>query len=339
MQTWISQVNDTGGIAGRRLELIALDDGYEPDRALDNVRELADEYTVFAFMGNVGTPTAEKTLPVILQKKMLLFCPFTGAGLLRPVPPDRHVFNYRASLEEETAAAVRYLVGRKIRPEQIAVFAQEDSHGDAGFHGVARALGKYGRYPEQILRVGYRRNTVHVERAAQEIIAHKEIRAVVMVPSYRPAARFIGRVREVSKDVLFTSTSFVDSESLAAELVDMGPEYAEGVMVTQVVPPLQSHSSMVGKFCKMLRRYHPSETPSSVSLEGYVTGALLSEGLRRAGEELTTETLIDALESIHDLDLGIGVRLGFSRSKHQASHKVWGILLERSGRYRPVDVD
>jgi serine/threonine protein kinase/ABC-type branched-subunit amino acid transport system substrate-binding protein len=340
MQAWINQVNDAGGIAGRKLELIALDDGYDPDRALANVRELAEEYRVFAFIGNVGTPTAEKTLPYILQKRMLLFGAFTGAELLRPVPPNRYILNYCASLEEETAAAVHYVVeGRKVRPEQIAVFAQQDGYGDSGYRGVVRALRKYGRTPEQILRVGYRRNTSQVEYAAKQIVARKDIRAVIMVPTYRPAARFIGRIRDARKDVLFTCTSFVDSDSLAAELLEMGPEYADGVMVTQAVPPIDSHSSMVVKYRKTLRRFHPSKSPSSVSLEGYITAALLTAGLRQAGEELTTDSLIGALESMHDLDLGIGVRLGFTPSEHQASHKVWGIVLERSGRYRPVDVD
>jgi hypothetical protein len=111
------------------------------------------------------------------------------------------------------------------------------------------------------------------------------------------------------------------------------------VMVTQVVPPITSHASMIVKFRKMLRRYQPSETPSSISLEGCVTAALLTEGLRRAGEELTNDTLIEALESIRDFDLGTGVRLRFSPTEHQASHKVWGILLDRYGRYRPVDLD
>ncbi len=292
MQTWISHVNDTGGIAGRKLELIALDDGYEPDRALANTHELADEYKVFAFIGNVGTATTEKTLPFILEKRMQLFCPFSGADLLRTVPPNRYVFNFRPSLEEETTAAVHYLVEkRKIRPDQIAVFAQEDGYGDSGFRGVVRALQKYGRYPEQILRTGYQRNTAHIEQAAQQIISRKHIRAVIMVPTYRPAARFIGRVRDARNDVLFTSTSFVDSESLAAELIEMGPDYTEGVMVTQVVPPLDSHSSMVVKFRRLLRRYRPSQTPGSVSLEGWITAALLTEGLRRAGDDLTTETL------------------------------------------------
>jgi serine/threonine protein kinase/ABC-type branched-subunit amino acid transport system substrate-binding protein len=340
IQTWINHINDEGGITGRKLSLIALDDEYEPERAIANMRELAEEYKVFAFIGNVGTPTAVKTVPYVLQKRMLFFAPFTGADLLRRTPPDRYVFNYRASLAEETAAAVNYLMrAKKIQSHQIAVFAQEDSYGHSGFRGVERVLRKHGHSREQILRVGYPRNTIQVERAAQQIIQHREIRAVVMVPTYRPAARFVQRVKDARKDVLFTSTSFVDCDALATELTQLGPEYAEGVIVTQVVPPVDSHASTVLKYREMLRRYHPSEKANSVSLEGYLSAALLTEGLRRAGEELTTETLIDALESIHHLDLGIGVSLRFGPSEHQASHQVWGIIVNRSGRYQALELD
>jgi hypothetical protein len=115
---------------------------------------------VFAVVGNVGTPTAEKALPYALEKKLLYFGAYTG-GLLRKGPPDRYAFNYRASLEEETAAAVRYLVEvRRVRPEQIAVFDQRDSYGDSGFRGVVKWVRRHGRDPDQVVRVRYPRNTL-----------------------------------------------------------------------------------------------------------------------------------------------------------------------------------
>jgi len=90
---------------------------------------------------NVGTPTAVVALPYSLDRKMLFFEAFTGAGLLRSDPPDRYVFNYRASYAEETAAVVNYLVKvKRLLPEQIAVFAQQDTYGGAGFAGVEKAI-------------------------------------------------------------------------------------------------------------------------------------------------------------------------------------------------------
>src|SRR5215469_7652583 len=106
-------VNDADGIYGRQLTLVAADDGYEPARTADAVRELRDKGNVFGMIGNVGTPTAMVSLPYALEHRMLFFGAFTGANLLRRDPPDRYVFNYRASYAEETDAVVRYLV--KIR--------------------------------------------------------------------------------------------------------------------------------------------------------------------------------------------------------------------------------
>jgi ABC-type branched-subunit amino acid transport system substrate-binding protein len=133
--------NANGGVYGRQLRLVAADDGYEPTRTAATMKQLYEKDQVFGLVGNVGTPTAVVALPYALDRKMLFFGAFTGAGLLRNDPPDRYVFNYRASYAEETAAVVNYLVKvRRLLPEQIAVFAQQDAYGDAGFAGVEKAI-------------------------------------------------------------------------------------------------------------------------------------------------------------------------------------------------------
>src|SRR5215468_4800797 len=124
--------NAKGRVYGRQLRLVAADDGYEPTRTAATMKQLYEKDQVFGLVGNVGTPTAVVALPYALDRKMLFFGAFTGAGLLRNDPPDRYVFNYRASYSEETAAVVNYLVKvRRLLPEQIAVFAQQDAYGDA----------------------------------------------------------------------------------------------------------------------------------------------------------------------------------------------------------------
>ena len=131
--------NANGGVHGRQLRLIAADDGYEPARAAETMKQLYEKDQVFGVVGNVGTPTAVVALPYALERKMLFFGAFTGAGLLRNDPPDRYVFNYRASYAEETAATVHYLVNvRRLKTNEIAVFAQQDPYGDSGFVGVAK---------------------------------------------------------------------------------------------------------------------------------------------------------------------------------------------------------
>src|SRR5262245_35541701 len=180
-------INAAGGIHGRQLRLIAGDDGYEPTRTVDVMKQLYEKDQVFGIVGNVGTPTAAVAIPYALEQRMLFFGAFTGAGLLRRDPPDRYVFNYRASYAQETDAVVRYLVKiRRLKPEQIAVFAQSDSYGDAGFAGVAKAIRALrGGETGTILRLGYKRNTVEVEEAVATLRQYKgTIKAVVQLKNY-----------------------------------------------------------------------------------------------------------------------------------------------------------
>src|SRR5262249_33468192 len=174
LETAFGTINAAGGINGRQLRLIAVDDGYEPSRTLDAMKDLVDKQGVFGIVGNVGTPTATVALPYALQQRMMFFGAFTGAGLLRRDPPDRYVFNYRASYAEETEATVKYLVNvRRLKPEQIAVFAQQDGYGDSGYAGVVKAVRALNGNPDRILRLNYKRNTVDVDEAVAALRAHK----------------------------------------------------------------------------------------------------------------------------------------------------------------------
>ncbi len=333
--------NDAGGVHGRRLRLVAVDDGYEPARTATAMKDLVEARKVFAVVGNVGTPTAAVAVPYVNEKGILFFGAFTGAPLLRNDPPDRFVFNYRASYAEETAAIVRHLVEvRRMSPAAIAVFAQEDAFGDAGFEGVARAMRHYRRDPAKVLRVGYKRNTADVDEAVRLVRANaRQVKAVVMVATYKPAARFIETLRDAGVDLVFSNVSFVGSNDLAEELSQLGPKYADGVIVTQVVPNPSSKATAILKYRDQLKRYAPGEKPGFVSLEGWIVGRLVIEGLQRAGRNVTTESLIDAFEAIKALDIGIGVPLTFGPSEHQASHKVWGTVMDGKGAFAHLDLE
>jgi branched-chain amino acid transport system substrate-binding protein len=342
IQTAFNLVNDSGGIHGRQLRFIAADDGYEPTRTAETMKELYEKEQVFGFIGNVGTPTAVVGLPYALERRTLFFGAFTGAGLLRRDPPDRYVFNYRASYAEETDAVVRYLVKmRGVRPEQIAVFAQQDAYGDSGFAGVAKAMRALrGGNESAILRLDYKRNTVDVDDAVARLRAHKPpIKAVVMVPTYRAAAKFIEKTRELYPNMIYTNVSFVGSTALADELMLLGPRYVNGVIVTQVVPAVDSYASAILKYKTALAKYFPGVPPDYVSLEGYVAGSLLLEGLKRAGRQLDTEKLVGALETVRDFDMGLGAPISFGPTEHQGSHKVWGTQLNENSRYQAIDLE
>jgi ABC-type branched-subunit amino acid transport system substrate-binding protein len=276
---------------------------------------------------------------------MLFFGAFTGSGLLRSDPPDRYAFNYRASYAEETAAVVHYLVKvKRLRPEQIAVFAQQDAYGDAGFAGVTKAIRSLGGDERKILRLNYTRNTVDVEDAATQLQEHQkksriQVAAVIMVPTYRAAARFIEKTRDLYPNMIYTSVSFVGSTALANELMLLGKKYAAGVIVTQVVPPVDGHSSLVLDYKSALSKYFPGEAPDYVSFEGYVSANILIAALKRNGPQLDADKLVATLENLQSLDIGLGTPVNFGRSEHQAVHKVWGSQLDETGHYQPIDLE
>ncbi|MGA8963446.1 MAG: ABC transporter substrate-binding protein, partial [Pseudolabrys sp.] len=340
IETAFNAANATGGVFGRRLKLIAADDGYEPKRTAETMKQLYEKDQVFGVIGNVGTPTATVGLPFALERKMLFFGAFTGAGLLRSDPPDRYVFNYRASYAEETDAVVQYLVKvKRLKTNQIAVFAQQDAYGDSGFAGVAKAVRVLGGDDTAILRLNYTRNTVDVDAAVDDLKKHRiPIRAVIMVPTYRAAAKFIEKTRDLYPNMIYTSVSFVGSTALANELMLLGPRFVTGVIVTQVVPAIEGHSSLVLDYKTALAKYFPGESPDYVSLEGFVAANVLIAALKRNGPDLDTEKLVQTLENLRDLDLGLGTPISFGRSEHQGVHKVWGTQLDANGRYQPIDL-
>ena len=341
--------NDAGGVNGRKLKLIAADDGYEPSRTDDAMRQLYERDKVFGFIGNVGTPTTVVALPYAMAHRALFFGAFTGAPLLRNDPPDRYVFNYRASYAEETYAVVHYLVKiRHLRPEQIGVFAQQDGYGDAGFEGVATAMRTLSATGDAgtIQRFGYQRNTDDIDAAVAQLQQfqrtrgpQQQIKAIVMVATARAAANFIAKTHDRMPGLIYTNVSFVGSTALARELMALGPKYAAGVIVTQVVPAVESYASVVLNYKAALAKYFPGEAPDYVSLEGYLDANVLIEGLRRAGPQLDTERLVGALEGMDDFDLGVGPHIKFSSDQHQALHKVWGTQLDEAGHYKAINLE
>lgn len=334
-----SEVNDHGGIHGRGLELIALDDGYEPSRAVANMADLLLKRGAFAILGNVGTPTAEVAVPLALEQEAPFFGAFTGADVLRRQPPDRFVFNYRASYSEETAALVEYLLdARGLEPSEIVVFAQEDGFGDAGYRGVTSTLEKRG-HAERVPRLGYRRNRIEVDGAVDTLLrAHPNAKGLVLVATYRAAAELIRQLEDRDADLIFASLSFVGSRALAEELQEMGPEYSDGVIVSQVVPHYDSEEPGVVRYRQSLAAHAPSEQPGFVSLEGYLACRTFAEGLERAGGDLTVDSFIAAVESMSNLDLEIGSEIHFRPDRHQGSSRVWGTVLDSSASYQILDL-
>jgi ABC-type branched-subunit amino acid transport system substrate-binding protein len=220
------------------------------------------------------------------------------------------------------------------------VFAQNDSYGDSGFAGVAKAFRALGVNDSAILRLNYNRNTIDVDEAVNQLRLQKlPIRAVMMIATTRPAAKFIEKTRDLFPGMIYANVSAVGASSLSEELMLLGTRFTQNVIVTQTVPAVAGYSSVVLEYKNALAKYFPGESPDYISLEGFVSANVLIDAIRRCGPQLETERLVDILENTRNLDLGLGAPLTFSRGEHQASHKVWGTALDETGKYQPIELE
>ena len=329
------EANQAGGVSGHKLKLLALDDGYEPARTAPNMHKLIEEHQVLGIIGNVGTPTAVVAMPIANSSQTLFFGAFTGASLLRKTPPDRYVFNYRASYAQETAAMVDALVDVVgLRPEEIAFFTQRDAYGDSGFVSGVEALKNHGLVSEaNIIHGRYERNTDIVENALADMLgAVNPPRAVIMVGAYQPCARFIQLAREYELNAILLNVSFVGAEQLCHAAGPAG----EGVIITQVVPSVHSDLSLVRRFHQAWDKLELEHLPTFAGMEGYISGTILVKALREIEGPLTRDSIVGAIESLGRFDIGLGRELRLSPTHHQACDDIWPTRI-RNGKVEAMD--
>jgi ABC-type branched-subunit amino acid transport system substrate-binding protein len=314
IQAYFDQVNKSGGVNGRKINLVALDDGYETDRAVANTRILISEKNAFALLASYGSsPTTEAMNKVFGPSRVPLVGTISGAGSLRePIsqnPGSRYMFNVRASYADETEAIVSQLVSLGLK--NVAVFYQNDGFGKSGLDGVTSALKKHNLAPTVAATV--ERNSIDVA-AAVEAIAKTKPQAVVMVTLYKPTAAFVKAMKKANQNPMFMTLSPVGTEQLIAEL---GPD-ARGIGISQVMPyPWSDVVPMVRDYQKLLGG---KGGYSYYGIEAYAMARVMVDALKRMGKDPSREKLMAALDNT-SLDMG-GLKVAFSATNRQGSHFV-----------------
>lgn len=328
LESAFAEVNAAGGIGGHRLSLVSLDDMYEPEAAVANTRELIGKHDVYALVGAVGTPTSRAAQPVTSDAAVPYIAPFTGAEFLRDVRERPNVVNVRASYFQETAEIVARL-NEDLGIEKIGILYQDDSYGRAGLAGVRRALDAQGL--PLVAEATYPRNTEIVKGAILDLRRY-DPEAVVIIGAYKPAATLIRWARRVGFRPVFVNISFVGTSALAEEL---GADGA-GVYITQVVPfPLDTGIAVVDSYQKALASSAPEAEPGFVSLEGYLAGRLVAEGLRLAGPGASRAEFLEALRNAPPIDLG-GFELEYGEQDNQGSDRVYLTVIDANGEVMPA---
>ncbi|MEI6029592.1 MAG: ABC transporter substrate-binding protein [Synechococcaceae cyanobacterium ELA739] len=307
---WFEEVNRRGGIHGRKLRLVSLDDRYEPALTLRNTRQLIGPDRAFALFGYVGTPTVKAILPLVEQSKIPLVAPLTGARLLRE-PFRPMVFNLRASYQAEIDRIVNDLV--RAGRHRIAVLHQEDAFGEDGLRATRSALARHGLQPVAI--AGVRRNSTATDGAARQL-NQADPSAVVIISAYASSAAFSHSLERLGSTAQLMNVSFVGTGGLQDSLPG---GQASGIGISQVVPfPWNRRVPVVAEYLRLMRRQQTTARYGFTSLEGFLAARMMTEGLQRAGANPSRQALVRAFESMHQLDLG-GFKLSLGPRDHQAS--------------------
>jgi ABC-type branched-subunit amino acid transport system substrate-binding protein len=321
-------------VHGKRVEYATLNDSYTPKRTIEATNAVLDQ-GVFVVIGNVGTPTARVSLPILAQRKVPAVGFFTGAGILRPGVGD--IINFRASYVQETAAVIRSAINAGLNPAEICAYVQNDAYGMAGVEGIRRALGtlrgtevvvktlqlvlqQTGENPgrNNIGPVGvYQRNTFTSREGFRSLKNWEEVsrtrcKLVVTVGTYNAIAKFAAYSRYKGERWVVSAVSFTGADNFQSALADS--EIRDRVIMTQVVPPLDSDIPIVIEARKKL-----GEQFGWVSLEGYIVGKLWLAGMENIKGDVTRAAFLRAIRG-RIFDLG-GLKMDFS-SDNQGSDLV-----------------
>ncbi len=303
-ELYFDQLNAKGGVAGRRIRIVTLDDAYKPELAEQNTRRLIDEHKVFALFGCFGTGPSLKSMPLATAARVPFFAPYTGADALRE-PQNPYVFHVRASYRQEVEKMVNHLYS--VGTHSIAVVHHADPFGQAGLEAAISTMKRLGLTPVAVASIAS--DGSNAAKAAAQAVAGNPA-AVIMITAGNSSAALVRAIQDTGHGPMLYGLSVISSRQLILEL---GPK-AHGLVLAQVMPsPFRVDFPIAREYRQVADKVGVDH--SYAALEGYVAAATFSEGLRRAGKELTRERLLEALESMGNWDAG-GLHMNFSARNH-----------------------
>jgi branched-chain amino acid transport system substrate-binding protein len=320
VHAYFKAVNEKGGINGRKLDLVTLDDQMVTDKTVDGLLKLVEEQKVFAVVGSVGTSNCVASLPIVKEYKLPYINPRTGATELR-TPVIREVIHIRASYQQEVDKIVDQLV--KEGAKRFAVFYQNDGLGTDILASTENAVKRHGL--SVVSKGSFERRTVAVNAGLASILAGKPD-AIIVGAVYAPGAEFIKLARQEGVKAHLAACSFAGGSNLVKAV---GPA-AEGLIMTQVVPELGDLTLPITKECKEAIEKNPEEVGfNTVSMEGCMAAKSMVMALEKAGNPPTQAGFLNAYESMKDADMG-GIKLSFTPGDHQGQDNVYLQIVQGS---------
>jgi ABC-type branched-subunit amino acid transport system substrate-binding protein len=322
-QACFGAVNAQGGVHGRKIDLVVLDDGYDAKRALANLDTFLADRTTFALFNCFGTPIVTAMMPQVIETGLPFFAPYTGALVARP--QARNVFNIRASHPDEAEQLVRHLATIGIK--RIGIVYQNNSFGKE-VHDAARiAMAKHKLQDGG--GVATVENSGDNAAAAATKLVQANPEAVLVGLAGKPTTDFVKSIRSQRRGMPLYALSVMGSAATLRALGDDGV----GMAISQVVPlPTGVTVPIVRQFQQAWKATGTSLDLSHLALEGYINARVFVEALSRAGRNLSRERFIDSMWNIKRHDLG-GYEVNFTEPGRNASRFVELTMVGREGRF------
>jgi len=318
---YLDAVNARGGVNGQKIDLISLDDKFEPKLAGENARKLIEEQNVLAMFLTRGTPHTEAILPVLDKYGVPLIAPSTGAMVLH-TPVKKHIFNVRATYQREAEKAISHLA--TIGVNKIAVVYVDDSFGADGLVGAQKGLAAAKLTAAAVEK--FDRSKPDFSQLAPKI-AKTDAQAVMMIASATAVVDCIKALKAAGSNAQFLTLSNNASGGFVKGLGDN----ARGVIVTQVFP--QSIGFALVKEATDLARAKNLTNVSPAMLEGFASAKVLVEALRRAGAKPSRERIQAALEGLRKFDIG-GLEVSYSTDDHTGLDFADLSIISSDGKFR-----
>jgi branched-chain amino acid transport system substrate-binding protein len=301
---YLDAVNAKGGIAGQKVELVSLDDNFDPKTAAANARKLIDQGVVALFLTR-GTPHSQAILPLLAEHKLPLIAPSTGAmALHQPVNP--WVFNVRATYQREAERAVQHLL--LIGMERVAVIQVDDSFGSDAAAGALKGFASAKKQP--VLHEKYDRTQPDFSAIVPKVVA-AQAQAIMFIGSGDAVVAGVNQLREAGSRAQLVTLSNNASSGFVRSLKD----HARGTIISQVFPYERSLAAPIVKEAHELWQARGGADVTPAMLEGFAAAKVLVEGLRRAGKDMSRTGLQRALDGMNKVDIG-GLEVSYSPTDH-----------------------
>ena len=314
-----AEINEQGGVGGRKLQFIAEDDGYEPMRTIASARKLVEQDKVVALLAVTGTAPSAALLPFVSESKTPMLFPYAFSHSLT-TPLKRDVFTTLPEVRVQMMVLANYIL-TELKQTKIAAIYQND---DFGQDAVAGLDERFGREKIPLTKLPFDRGTTNfsgvVAQAKEAGVQH-----VVFLGIPKDAALVMREANNLGWKPQFSGHNALGDP----QTFQLAGPLAEGAIAIAVMEPLDSDKPAVKAFLAAQAKYKPSTKPTTYSMHGYQSGKILAEVLKRSGGKTDEPSIVSALESLKAFDTGLMAPISFSADQHAGS--LSGAIMKAEG--------